>query len=69
VLELLAHRLGNQAIATRLFISPRTVEKHVASLMAKTRQPNRVALTIYALTAFRHEGLGGLAGAEPAPSG
>jgi DNA-binding CsgD family transcriptional regulator len=48
VLRLLAERLDNRGIATRLFISPRTVEKHVASLMAKTGQPRRAALNDYA---------------------
>ncbi|GLX98309.1 LuxR family transcriptional regulator [Herbidospora sp. NBRC 101105] len=44
VLLLLAERLGNVEIGRRLFISPRTVEKHVASLLAKTGLPNRAAL-------------------------
>lgn len=44
VLVLLADRLGNQAIAQRLFLSPRTVEKHVASLLTRTKQADRAAL-------------------------
>ncbi len=36
VLRLLAAGLGNREIAERMFLSPRTVEKHVASLLAKT---------------------------------
>lgn len=44
VFVLLADRLGNKDIAERLFISPRTVEKHIASLIAKTGRPNRAAL-------------------------
>ncbi|MDQ2587701.1 helix-turn-helix transcriptional regulator [Saccharothrix yanglingensis] len=48
VLELLAGRLGNKAIATRLHISPRTVEKHVASLITKTSQRDREALSCFA---------------------
>ncbi|ANZ43603.1 LuxR family transcriptional regulator [Lentzea guizhouensis] len=48
VFVLLADRLGNKAIATRLHISPRTVEKHVASLIAKTGQPDRESLSAYA---------------------
>jgi len=36
VLALLAQGLGNREIAERMFLSPRTVEKHVASLLAKT---------------------------------
>lgn len=52
VLTLLAGRHGNRAIAGRLHISPRTVEKHVASLLVKTGQPDRVTLGEYAETVF-----------------
>ncbi len=48
VFRLLANRLGNKAIATRLHISPRTVEKHVASLITKTSQPDREGLSTLA---------------------
>lgn len=48
VFELLVDRLGNKAIATRLHISPRTVEKHIASLITKTGQNDREALYDYA---------------------
>ncbi|HEV3357953.1 MAG TPA: AAA family ATPase [Pseudonocardiaceae bacterium] len=44
VLELLVQRMTNKTIASRLHLSPRTVEKHVASLLLKTDQPNRSAL-------------------------
>jgi DNA-binding CsgD family transcriptional regulator len=44
VFVLLAERLGNKDIADRLYISPRTVEKHIAALMTKTGEPNRAAL-------------------------
>ncbi|MGW2679250.1 helix-turn-helix transcriptional regulator [Streptomyces sp. NPDC001436] len=44
VFVLLAERPGNQQIAQRLSISPRTVEKHMASLMAKTGSADRAAL-------------------------
>jgi len=47
VFGLLTERLGNQNIATRLYISPRTVEKHVASLIMKTGMPDRAALQNY----------------------
>lgn len=43
VARLLAERFGNRDIAGRLHISPRTVEKHVASLLQKTGHPNRQA--------------------------
>jgi DNA-binding NarL/FixJ family response regulator len=45
VLRLLVERLGNREIAEQLSLSLRTVEKHVSSLIAKTGQPNRVALS------------------------
>jgi DNA-binding CsgD family transcriptional regulator len=48
VFQLLVDRLGNKAIAGRLHISPRTVEKHVANLVSKTGQPDREALHMYA---------------------
>ncbi|MFE0019513.1 AAA family ATPase [Amycolatopsis sp. NPDC059021] len=48
VLVLVADRLGNKDIAQRLHISPRTVEKHVASLMAKAQRADRAALVDYA---------------------
>ncbi|MFD8597050.1 response regulator transcription factor [Kitasatospora sp. NPDC059646] len=48
VVLLVAQRLGNQEIAARLSISPRTVEKHVASLLEKAGQPNRAALADWA---------------------
>ncbi|WP_409492032.1 ATP-binding protein [Amycolatopsis sp. cmx-11-12] len=44
VLVLLAERMGNKDIGARLHISPRTVEKHVASLLAKTGLADRSAL-------------------------
>ncbi|MEU4155770.1 AAA family ATPase [Actinoplanes sp. NPDC026670] len=47
VCTLLVQRLGNKSIAGRLQISPRTVEKHVAQLLAKTGQDNRERLTAH----------------------
>ncbi|WP_129307294.1 LuxR family transcriptional regulator [Streptomyces sp. L2] len=44
VLELMPERLGNKALAARLHISPRTAEKHVASLLQKTGLPDRDTL-------------------------
>ncbi|MFD8783722.1 AAA family ATPase [Kitasatospora sp. NPDC059599] len=44
VLALLVDRPGNQDLARRLSISPRTVEKHLASLVQKTGTPDRAAL-------------------------
>ncbi|MCX4847909.1 AAA family ATPase [Streptomyces sp. NBC_00893] len=44
VFVLLTERPGNQQIARRLSISPRTVEKHMASLLSKTGRADRAAL-------------------------
>ncbi|GIF56711.1 AAA family ATPase [Asanoa iriomotensis] len=48
VLLLLAERRPNKEIARRLYLSHRTVEKHVASLLRKTGQPDRTTLCGYA---------------------
>ena len=53
VCQLLVDRIGNKSIASRLHISPRTVEKHVASLMTKTQQPDREALSSFARTVLQ----------------
>ncbi|MTK04796.1 helix-turn-helix transcriptional regulator [Micromonospora sp. CP22] len=45
VLRLLAGRLSNREIAARLHLSPRTVERHISSLIVKTGLPNRIALS------------------------
>jgi len=44
VLDLLGDRLSNREIAQMLFVSPRTVEKHVAALLAKLGGEDRNAL-------------------------
>jgi DNA-binding CsgD family transcriptional regulator len=49
VLRLVAQGLGNREIAERMFLSPRTVEKHVASLLAKTGL-RRIQLAGYSAT-------------------
>jgi DNA-binding SARP family transcriptional activator/DNA-binding CsgD family transcriptional regulator len=48
VLGLLAAGLNNQDVSRRLFLSPRTVEKHVASLLAKTGAADRSGLVAFA---------------------
>jgi DNA-binding CsgD family transcriptional regulator len=45
VLQLVAKGLTNGAIAERLVLSPRTVETHVANLVAKTKVNGRSGLT------------------------
>jgi len=50
VLRYLVDRPGNREIADRLHLSPRTVERHISSLIAKTGLPNRVALSKLACT-------------------
>ncbi|CAM3624907.1 helix-turn-helix transcriptional regulator [Kibdelosporangium persicum] len=52
VLQLLVERLTNKAIANRLHISPRTVEKHVASLIMKADVADRVELSDFAASAY-----------------
>lgn len=41
VLALLAEHLSDKEIAERLFLSPRTVERHVGNILAKLEAPNR----------------------------
>ncbi|WP_307803739.1 ATP-binding protein [Micromonospora echinofusca] len=48
VLRMLIGRLSNREIAGRLHLSPRTVERHVSSLIIKTGLPNRIALSEFA---------------------
>jgi DNA-binding CsgD family transcriptional regulator len=47
VLALVAEGLTNQEVGARLHLSPRTVEKHVASLLAKTGCRRRAQLAGY----------------------
>lgn len=48
VLRLLAEGLANKDIGARLYISPRTVERHVANLSLKTGATRRSELVAYA---------------------
>jgi DNA-binding CsgD family transcriptional regulator len=52
VLQLMVERLTNKAIANRLHISPRTVEKHVASLIIKAEVSDRTELSDFAASAY-----------------
>lgn len=49
VLGLVVGGLTGRQIATRLVISPRTVENHTQRLLRKLGQPNRAALVRYAI--------------------
>ena len=44
MLRLVAEGLANKEIAARLHVSPRTVEKHVESLLRKTAARSRTQL-------------------------
>ena len=47
MLKLVAEGMSNREIADRMFLSPRTVEKHVASLLTKTGTARRARLAGY----------------------
>jgi DNA-binding NarL/FixJ family response regulator len=49
VLDLLTKGLSNAQIGDRLFLSPRTIEKYVSSLLQKTETCNRSELVRFAL--------------------
>jgi DNA-binding CsgD family transcriptional regulator len=51
VLALLAEGLSNKEIAARLFVSPRTVERHIANLTPKTGVERRSQLVALAARA------------------
>ena len=48
VLGLVAEGLTNVQVAERLFLSPRTVDTHVANLLAKAGVPSRTQLRTWA---------------------
>ena len=49
VLQELGLGLSNKAIAAALIVSPRTVESHMSSLLAKTGCQSRTQLLLWAL--------------------
>jgi DNA-binding NarL/FixJ family response regulator len=53
VLALIGQGLSNREVAERLYLSPRTVEKHVEHLAAKLGTRSRIQLVAYAATAVR----------------
>jgi DNA-binding NarL/FixJ family response regulator len=48
VVRLIARGLSNRAIANELFLSERTVARHVGNILAKLTLPNRAAVTAFA---------------------
>ena len=48
VLQELEHGLSNKTIAAVLIVSPRTVESHLSSLLAKTGCQSRTQLLLWA---------------------
>jgi DNA-binding CsgD family transcriptional regulator len=53
VLALIGQGLSNREMAERLYLSPRTVEKHVEHLAAKLGTRSRTQLVVYAATTAR----------------
>jgi NarL family two-component system response regulator LiaR len=51
VLRLLAAGKGNAEIAQDLFISPKTVKNHIASILVKLQIENRIQAAVYAVKA------------------
>ena len=49
VLRLVADGLSDREVATRLGISPKTVEKHVGAVLRKSGTPSRTAAVVHAL--------------------
>jgi DNA-binding NarL/FixJ family response regulator len=48
VLRLVATGKTNKAIATELFVSEKTVDRHVSNIFRKLNVPSRAAATAYA---------------------
>ena len=49
ILRLIAIGMSNRIIAQDLFLSPRTVERHIANIYLKINAHNRAEATAYAL--------------------
>ena len=48
VLRQIAAGMTNKAIATELFVSERTIDRHVSNILTKLGVPSRAAATAYA---------------------
>jgi DNA-binding CsgD family transcriptional regulator len=60
VLALVGEGLSNRQIGDRLFITPKTAEHHVASILAKTGLSRRSELAVYAIRHVDGSGATGL---------
>jgi len=60
VLGLLSTGLTNSELAKRLFISPKTVENHVSSILTKLNLRSRTEATAFALTHADDQRLGSM---------
>jgi DNA-binding CsgD family transcriptional regulator len=67
ILQLVAQGMSNGDIARRLVLSPRTIETHVANLLAKTGADGRAGLASLA-ESLRREAGGPAPGGPPDPS-
>jgi DNA-binding NarL/FixJ family response regulator len=52
VLRLVAQGLTNKVIAKQLFLSEKTVDRHLSNIFAKVNVSNRAATTAYA---YQHQ--------------
>ena len=67
VLDLVGQHLSNAEVGARLFISVRTVESHVSSLLRKLGVPDRRALARFAAELTRADETGEVPAALPSP--
>jgi len=68
VLSLVGHGRTNDQIADELFLSPHTVKRHVANILAKLEQPSRVDAVTHAMQQGYLDALGDPPGQDGVPS-